>query len=322
MRETVNGPFTRLINEFVAFKQATGYKYQKEHGILKQFDDYCVQQNVAEPLLTKEISDGWCQRRLYEEPRATDQRVTALRQFSFYLVSMGYEAYIPVHGENKRSHKSKYTAYIFTHEEINMIFDYSDKIYPNRRSTMHLIMPVLVRLLYSTGLRIMEALHLQLKHIDLTEGVIRVEHAKFDKDRLIPVSASMLEILRQYCKVMHPAYLPGDYLFIGVTRQPHSHHNIYLRFREVLLKAGIPHAGRGNGPRIHDMRHTFACHSLQLAEQQNIDLYAMLPVLSTYMGHESVAATSLYLRMTAEVYPQITDAVNSVCSYVIPEVSR
>ena len=322
MREAANGPFRVLINEFVDFKQATGYKYQKEYGILKQFDDYCVQQNVMEPLLTKEISDGWCRRRLYEEPRANDQRVTALRQFSFYLVSMGYEAYIPVHSEDKRSHKSKYTAYIFTHEEIAMIFDYSDKIYPNRRSTMHLVMPVLVRLLYSTGLRIMEALHLQLNHIDLTEGIIRVEHAKFDKDRLIPVSASMLEILSQYCKIMHPTYLPDDYLFIGVTRQPYSHHNIYLRFREVLLKAGIPHAGRGNGPRIHDMRHTFACHSLQMAEQQKIDLYAMLPVLSTYMGHESVTATSLYLRMTAEVYPQITDAVNAVCSYVIPEVSR
>lgn len=321
MSETVNRPFKALIKEFVDFKQATGFKYQKEYSLLKQFDDYCVQQQITEAALTKDISDGWCKKRPYEKPRANDQRVTALRQFAFYLVSMGYDAYIPVHTEDKRSHRSRYTSYIFTHDEIAKIIECSDKIYPNRRSTMHLVMPVLARLLYSTGLRIMEVLNLQLKHIDLTEGIIRIEHAKFNKDRLIPVSASMLDILRQYCKVMHPMFLPDEYLFIGVARRPYGHHDVYLRFREVLLQADIPHAGRGNGPRIHDLRHTFACHTLQRIEQQKIDLYAMLPILSTYMGHESVGATSLYLRMTAEVYPQITEAVNAVCSYVIPEVN-
>lgn len=98
------------------------------------------------------------------------------------------------------------------------------------------------------------------------------------------------------------------------------HHNIYWRFRELLLQAGIPHAGRGNGPRIHDVRHTFACHTLQEADKHHVDLYAALPVLSTYMGHESIQATSQYLRMTAEIYPNITDAVNALCSYIIPEV--
>lgn len=322
MSDTVNGPFAALIKEFVKFKQATGYKYQKEYILLRQFADFCTQHQITEAVLTKDISDRWCKIRPYEKPRTNDQRVTVLRQFAFYLVSMGYDAYIPVDAEDKRSHKSKYTAYIFTHDEIAKILEHSDKIYPNRRSTMHLVMPVLVRLLYSTGLRIMEALNLQLKHIDLTDGIIRIEHAKFDKDRLIPVSASMLDILRQYCKVMHPMFLPEEYLFIGATRRPYGHHDVYLRFREVLLQAGIPHAGRGNGPRIHDVRHTFSCHTLQRAVQQKVDLYAMLPVLSTYMGHESVSATSLYLRMTAEVYPQITDAVNAVCSYVIPEVNR
>ncbi|MED4378591.1 hypothetical protein P9274_23480 [Schinkia azotoformans] len=68
------------------------------------------------------------------------------------------------------------------------------------------------------------------------------------------------------------------------------------------------------------LRHTFACHTLQAAEKRNVDLYAALPILSTYLGHASIQATSQYLRMTAEVYPDIMDAVNALCSYVIPEV--
>jgi len=195
-------------------------------------------------------------KRPHEKYRSgTEQRITCLRQFALYLVSIGHNAYIPVHTENKKSRKSKYVAYIYTRDEINRIIECSDRIYPNRRSTMHLVMPVLIRLLYSTGMRIMETLKLQMKHVDLINGVLLIENAKYNKDRLIPLSASMLSILKQYCEVMHPRFLPNDYLFVGITREPCGHHNVYLRFRELLMQAGIPHAGRGNGPRINDIRY-------------------------------------------------------------------
>ncbi len=321
MNYSFQGPFASLLEDFIEFKRSMGFKYVKEAQHLKRFSEFSAQFGLDEPKLTKEISDAWCLKRPYEKRRnGTDQRVTCLRQFSFYLVSIGHNAHIPIHIENKKSRKSKYVSYVFTHEEIANIIKFSDQIYPNRRSTMHLVMPVLVRLLYSTGMRIMEALKLQMKHCDMVNGVLLIENTKFNKDRYIPLSASMHSILKQYCSVMHKSLLPEDYLFVGVTREPYSHHNIYLRFRELLLQAGIPHAGRGNGPRVHDIRHTYACHALQIADKRQVDLYAALPLLSTYMGHESIQATSRYLRMTAEVYPAITEAVNAMCSYVFPEV--
>ena len=320
MSSITKGPFAEQIDDFVKFKRSTGYKYNKEYILLRQFDRYCLEKCIVEPIMTKEIVEDWCHKKGYENQLANNQRVSVIRQFAIHLSSLGYNVYIPIDIDGKRSHKSKYTAYIFTHDEIANIIKCSDKIYPNRQSTMHLVMPVLVRLLYSTGMRIMEALTLRLGNIDLNEGVIRLDHTKFDKDRLVPVSKSMLEILKNYCLVMHPAFFPDDYLFIGPTRDPYSHHNIYLRFREILQQAGIPHAGRGNGPRLHDIRHTFCCHTLQAAALEGKDLSAVMPVLSTYLGHESVAATGLYFRMTAEIYPQITNAVNALCAYVIPEV--
>ena len=51
-----------------------------------------------------------------------------------------------------------------------------------------------------------------------------------------------------------------------------------------------------------------------------MDLSNMLPALSVYMGHESITATSQYLKMTSEVYPEILDAVEALCAQVIPEV--
>ena len=244
-----NSIFSELIQDFIDYKRVAGYKYESEVAILKEFDSLCCSLNIEAPVITKELSDIWCTKKPHESERSSHiKRVSCIRQFAFYLISSGYEAYIPVNLEYIQQRKSKYSAYIFSHEEMDRIFDASNRVYPNRRSTMHLVMPVLIRLLYCTGMRVMEALKLQLKNVNLVDGTLFIESAKFNKDRLIPISKSMREILVQYCAVMHPMYLPEDYLFVGITREPCSHHNIYLRFREILVTAGIKHAGRGYGP--------------------------------------------------------------------------
>jgi len=323
MKTEYASPFAKLITEFVDFKRSVGFKYITETSILKKFDDFCKQKDVQKPILTKELMDLWCEKKPYESGRNSHQkRISCIRQFGLYLISIGYEAYIPVNLEYIRQRKSPYVAFIFTHTEINTIFRKSNEIYPHRRSTMHLVIPVLIRLLYCTGLRISEALHLKLGHVDLVNGLIYIENAKFNKDRQLPISESMLAILKQYCDAMHPNYLSEDYLFIGIAGEQCSHHNIYLRFRELLVQSGIQHAGKGYGPRIHDIRHTFCCHTLQKAVKAGADLSNMLPRLSLYLGHESYTATSQYLKMTAEVYPDVVEAVSELCAYVIPEVSQ
>lgn len=92
------------------------------------------------------------------------------------------------------------------------------------------------------------------------------------------------------------------------------------RYRRYLEVAGISHGGKGQGPRLHDIRHTFAVHVLQKWIKEEADLSAMLPILSTYMGHKSVRSTAQYLRLTAEVYPDLMKKVEKSCAYVIPEV--
>jgi integrase len=317
------GPFANLLEGFVNLKHSTGFKYIKEAAYLRQFGNFCVSEGITEPVLTKELADGWCKKFPHERGRNdTRQRITCLRQFALYLISLGHNAYIPINQAHIRQRKSEFSVYVFTNSEMETIFEQSNRIYPNRRSTMHLVLPVLIRLLYSSGLRIMEALNLQLKHVDFSEGIIRITNAKFDKDRHLPLSDSMRATLQEYCVVMHPRHCTEDYLFVGISRAPLTHHSIYIRFRELLVMAGIPHAGRGNGPRIHDIRHTFCCHTLQKAIQLESDLTNMLPLLSEYLGHESLVATSRYLRMTAEVYPSIQEAIERLCAHVIPGVAR
>ena len=118
-----------------------------------------------------------------------------------YLNSMGYDAYIASPDANARVYT--FIPYIFSVDEMERIFACSDSLCPHRFSTIPLIMPVILRMLYSCGLRISEAVNLQNKHVNLQEGILEIKNSKFGKDRLLPMSSSMATICRQYYHVMH-----------------------------------------------------------------------------------------------------------------------
>ena len=96
---------------------------------------------------------------------------------------------------------------------------------------------------------------------------------------------------------------------------------MYWMFRELLMRCRIAHGGRGQGPRIHDLRHTFAVHTLLRWYREGADLDARLPVLATYLGHVSIEGTQQYLHLTAELFPQIVVRANKAFGDVIPRRS-
>jgi integrase/recombinase XerD len=73
------------------------------------------------------------------------------------------------------------------------------------------------------------------------------------------------------------------------------------------------------GPRVHDLRHTFAVTSLANMAESGIDLYVSLPVLSTYLGHQSLESTNQYVRLTKHIYPHLINDVNLICQDVFPK---
>jgi integrase len=94
--------------------------------------------------------------------------------------------------------------------------------------------------------------------------------------------------------------------------------NVYHNFRRFLWQARISHGGRGHGPRVHDLRHTFAVNNLRAWFTAGDDVNALLPVLQAYMGHSSIGDTAYYLRLTAESYPQIAALVHRELGDIVP----
>lgn len=313
------GPFAEHIRNHVQLKQAVGYKYDSEARHLLRFSDFTCRRYPEATALTKEIVLEWCSKKEYEAQANQCTRASIIRQFAVYLDSMGEKAYTIPKGYYPE--EEQYIPYIYTEDELKAFFYETDKChYVNECPYRHFIMPVFFRMIYSCGLRSSEARLLKVEDVDLETGILTIHHSKDNNSRLVPMSDELTERCRRYSCQVHMLSKETDYFFPGIAGKPMTIGNVYHNFRRFLWKAGISHGGRGKGPRVHDFRHAYACHCLKKWVLQGKDLNAYLPVLKTYMGHFSFEDTAYYLRLTADIYPDISIRLEGSYPDIIPSV--
>jgi integrase/recombinase XerD len=184
-----------------------------------------------------------------------------VRQCSRCLVRPGSPAYVPDCTRAPRE-PAHFVPRILTPAEMRKLLQAVDTLEPTARSPLrHLIRPEVFRLLYGCGFRLGEVLHLRVRDVDLEQGIITVRQGKFRKDRLVPLAVSLGHRLRTYAaRFEHRS--PEAIFFPAPQGGPFHLRTVYGVFRPLLLQCGIPHAGRSKGPRLHDLRHVFAVHTL------------------------------------------------------------
>lgn len=306
------------LQAFLVSKRAIGYRYESEARMLVRLDDYFFEKNISE--VTDQSILAWVEKRETESDKTHGIRVSILHQFCLFLGRDGVVVPLPQTPKGAGFSKS-FTPYIFTTTQIQKILRSADTM-PKRRNSKNItaVMPVLLRLLYCCGLRINEALSLHIENLDFRNGTLTILHGKNDNCRIVPMTDSLCVILEKYLQDMYAAARAEDFLFPTAKMEQYSSRTIYSAFREILWCSGISHGGRGKGPRLHDMRHTFAVHSLQKLIIEGKDTYLLLPILSTYLGHKNIYATERYLRLTSEMYPDILEKVEASTGRLIPAV--
>jgi integrase len=180
-------------------------------------------------------------------------------------------------------------------------------------------MPALIRTLYGTGIRISEALTLINRDVNLQDNYFVLRDTKNGTDRMIPFSTSLSEVLKEYVSYRNklPINISQETSFFVTLRGAIGNRDaIYRRFCKVLMLANIPK----DRVRLHDLRHTFAVHSLATMAEAGIDLYCSIPVLSTYLGHQSLKATNGYVRLTSDMYPELIKKMDLICFNVFPKL--
>ncbi len=293
---------SEAITALVAEKRAVGYKYHAEQQVLARFEAFSRSQFPGLDTVTEASVQAWISaaRRRGVKPATLQGLAAPVRELARWLGRRGAAAYLLPRSALPRP--VRYVPYIYTDRELAALFAQTDRCcYCCQVPLRHLIMPVLFRTIYACGLRCSEARLLR-------------------KDRQVPVCEALRARLARYDAQVAGQLGQREWFFPGRRGQPLTLGNVERNFRRFLWQARISHGGRGHGPRVHDLRHTFAVSNLRFWFAQGQDVSALLPVLQAYMGHSSLADTAYYLHLTAESYPDITARVQQAIGDVVPPV--
>jgi len=305
------------ITAFLDEKHRLGFKYEREYHEFKNLDRFSMNYDCTDRL-PEELVLAWTERKPHHSPQTTIFKINVIRELAKFMSRNGCETYLyPECMAPKKTHE--HTPYIFTHEEIGRFFSVIDQMQlsPNS-SKRHLIFPLLFRLLYCCGLRVSEALRLKVADVNIQNGVLHIRDAKDYRDRLIPMEESLREHCIRYMEQAIPDADPDQYFFPAPDGFQYHIFTVRNTFREMHWKCGIPYGGRLVGPRLHDLRHTFAVHCLQKLIASGREPLEILPLLATYLGHKSYHGTSRYLHLTTELFPEIIAQMEAAFKGLLP----
>ena len=273
-------------------KRKLGFKFEAQVGLFKMIDKALIEKGETGPGISRDFAEFWYTKRPHESDRTRYGRSLLLREFCGFLASSGVITYCP---RTPKPPRSNFIPYIFSHNQIKDILEASN--------------------------RIGEALSLKDKDINLFDKTLIIRDSKNGTQRIIPFTDSLSKSLIQY-RDFRDNTLTGfnhpKFFFCTFTGDKVGRTFVETIFHICHRKAGIPYLGQFKGPRLHDLRHTFACHSLAQMCDKGMDVYVALPILSTYLGHKNLDATNGYVRLTSEVFPQVIEKIDLTCLNVFP----
>jgi len=319
----IDGIFEIPGNLFIAEKNRMGHSYRSEAYLLREFSRFASNHSeyaYNDTFITKGMVEAWLQSKSGKASKSVHSCAVVVRQFAAFLVRNGKSAYVlPIGYLPKVS--SGFALHIFSEEQLSRIFSAADKLKPTGVSPYrHLIIPLILRLIYGCGLRVSEATRLKIEDVNLDEGILTIRNSKFGKSRSIPMAESLRLRCVEYFRIVHKQPEPGDIFFPNTWRTEYLPQAISGNFRSLLRECGIPRTDYG--PRLHDLRHSHAVHTLKRWSESGEDMNTLLPLLSSYLGHNGLSGTQQYLRLTADLYPHIISKVESAFGDVFPKEGR
>jgi integrase/recombinase XerD len=289
-----------IVAAYLASRRALGVGLERSGRFLRQF----VREtgNVALPDIGPELVERFLRGKALSAMWLS--RYHALAGFYRFAIARGYidASPLPMYAPKLPPQQAPY---IYSTNELQRLLDATAVLYSCRSNLRAATYRTLLLILYGTGMRVSEALGLELGDLDLQQRVITIRNTKFYKTRLVPVGARLTEELAAYLDRRCSLALPdGAASALLCTRTGHRsiYSEVITLFQRVRRAAEIgPPPGASRPPRLHDLRHTAAVHRVVAWYQNGEDVQQKLPRLATYLGHVSLASTQRYLQMTPQL---------------------
>lgn len=316
-------------------KESCGFNILSTKWFFQAFDRYVISLGIESPELTKELIDTWAATLKNNCARTKNGKYSYLTQLASYMKEQGANAYICP--RFKRKGAVGFDSFVFTESQMKNIFVETDNLLreDSRLNSILFSLPCLLRLLYSTGLRISEALALRNKDVDLQKNVLRIgvdRGSKNGEARYVPISESLKSCLIKHLKYRNMLKVnqlniidienPEHVFFTKLNGAGMSKGCVYSWFRKIYERCGIEFRGDHIGPRLHALRHTMATTSLNKMINSGLNVYTALPILSACLGHKRVTDTEIYVRLTCDQYPELMDKCAALHNFIYPEIKN
>ena len=293
-KTSFESPLADMMERFVVHKQMQGLDYTDPAYRLTFFDRFLCSEDCSDRLLHREHFSGYLESMAHLKLKTRESRLGVVHQFSLYLNAFRHESQVmplrllPTVAQSIRFYR-------ITPAEVGVLMDAATKLSPKIRAAC---IRFLIGLLYITGLRISEAINLNLGNVDLERNTLFVHRGKFGKDRLIALDASTAAALKAWLglRSFHAGSGNSAPLLVGAPNKRLSYPQAKRAFRKLRTQCGL----LGDPPpRLHDLRHNYACECLARWRREGQDIQTLLPVLSAAMGHVNPRATQRYIHINA-----------------------
>ena len=295
-----NRTMVRQAQTYLEYRRALGFVLKGSGEQLLQFAKFMDQSGWRGPLTTDAIL-RWVHLPQNASRTHKANRLSIARAFARYLAARDGRTQVPDWRLLPKTFRHR--PHLYSDRQLKQLLRAAGRMkptYPLRPATYR----TLLGLLASTGLRISEAVHLKCEHIDWVHGVLRVEQTKFKKSRLVPMHPTATQALRRYALARNRQWGTegSQAFFVGRNGTALPYRTLHCAFRKLCQQLGWH---RGNGelprPRIHDLRHGFACRRLLQWCRKGENVNHRIASLSTYLGHGKVTDTYWYLTGTPEL---------------------
>jgi integrase len=289
------------LDQHINLHHALGFKFRTQSLLLRNFVAHAEAR--GDQVVYVDSILAWAIKAPSPEQRRN--RLLHVRRFAIAMHAEDGRHEIPAADALGRGLLTRRIPYIYGEEDILRLMAASASLEP-----VGTIRPItfatLFGLLAATGMRISEALALRLS--DVTDDGLVIEKTKFKKSRLLPLHPSTRRALDNYLEVRLRAVTTSDALLIGNTGNAVAYSTAIAVFLRVARSIGLRGSPDRGGPRIHDLRHTFAVRSLERCPPNAAAVSRHIVGLSTYLGHAHVTDTYWYLQASPALMTHIAGA--------------
>jgi integrase len=293
----------RAVKNYLAARQAAGFELKSQCYLVRSFARFAVAR--GETHIRTATAIDWASRTVSAAQR--DARLKAVCRFARYVRAEDNRHELPP-PRHFGYRKTRPLPHIYSSEEIHRLMDAARKLEPPHSSPSQTFV-TLLGLLVATGLRISEALNLQLS--DVTPNGLLIRKTKFQKTRLVPLHHTVAARIERYVQRRQQVRTSRQEVLIDDDCQPLRYGQVYRTFQKLLKMAGLSPSG-GRRYRLHHLRHTFAVRALEASPPGRQRIGQHMLALATYMGHVNIHSTYWYLETTPELLRGIASAGEAV----------